>query len=83
MLTPEQRSLRASIAANTSWANTPDRSARTEKARRANLDRFYRMVPAEITDPAQRAKAAENLKRAHYQRMAFRSAQVRRREAAA
>jgi hypothetical protein len=38
-------------------------------------------VPAEITDPVQRAKCAENLRIAHYQKMAFRSAQVRRRRA--
>lgn len=82
MLTPEERILQARIAANTSWANTVDRTARTEKARRTALDRFEKQVPAEITDPVQRAKCAENLKRAFYQRMALRSAQVRRRRAA-
>lgn len=83
MLTPEQRRLQARIAANTRWANCVNRSAATEKARRKALDRFERQVPAEITDPVQRAKCAENLKRAFYQRMAFKSAQVRRRRAAA
>ena len=82
MPTPEERRLQASIAGNTRWAKCADRTAATEPARRANLDRFERMVPAEITDPVQRAKAAENLKRAHYRRMALRSAQVRRRKAA-
>lgn len=83
MLTPEERVLRAKIAANTRWSREADRKAATESARRASNDRFLSQVPDHITDPAERAKCAENLKRAFYQRMAFRSAQVRRRRAAA
>lgn len=79
MLTPEERVLRARIAANTRWAREADRPGATEKARKASNDRFLNQVPAEITDPAQRAKCAENLRRAFYQKMAYRSAQVRRR----
>jgi hypothetical protein len=82
LLTPEERVLRAKIAANTRWSREADRKAATESARRASNDRFLSQVPAEITDPVQRAQCAENLKRAFYQRMAFRSAQVRRRRAA-
>lgn len=82
-MTPDERILRARIAANTRWATTEDRSAATEKARNAFRDRFENQVPAEITDPVQRAKCAENLRRAFYQRMAYRSAQVRRRGRAA
>jgi hypothetical protein len=77
-LTPEERSLRASIAANTSWGRTPDRTARTAPARRALEETFLAQVPDTITDPVERARAAENLRRAHFQRMALKSAQARR-----
>ncbi|MBB4749182.1 hypothetical protein [Actinoplanes lobatus] len=78
-MTPAERTLRARIAANTSWGKTVDRTARTEAARKALHDRFETQVPAEITDPQARAVAAENLRKAHYQRMALRSAQSRAR----
>lgn len=74
----QQRVLRARIAAHTSWANTVDRTARTEKARRTFADRFLDQVPPEITDPVERAKAADNLRKAHYIRMALKSAQARK-----
>jgi hypothetical protein len=77
-LTPEERVMRARIAAHTRWAKVPDRPAATEAARKASADRFLSQVPAEITDPVQRAKCAENLRKAFYQKMAMRSAQVRR-----
>lgn len=72
-----ERRLAASIAANTSWANTPDRAARTAPARRALDEKF---LTAAGGDP----QRAEHLRRAHFQRLALRSAQARRkaREAA-
>lgn len=77
-LTPAQRSLRASIAAHTSWANTDDRRARTANATKANMDRFERLVdPEGRLTPEERAKRAENARKAHFQRMAFKSAKVR------
>ena len=77
-----ERSMRASIAAHHSWAFTPDRAARTAPARRALLDKFGREADPDGTLPAvERAKRAENLRRAHYKRMALKSAQVRRRSA--
>jgi hypothetical protein len=79
---PSDRSLIASIAADVSWALTADRAARTEAARKALLDRFEQMVPDEITDPVTRAKAAENLRRAYYRKLALKSAQARRAKAA-
>ncbi len=79
---PSERSLIASIAGNQSWANTPDRAARTDKARKALVDRFEKLVNPAITDPVARAAAAENLRRAHYKRMALKSAQSRRAKAA-
>jgi hypothetical protein len=81
-LTPAERTLRAQIAANTSWANTSDRLARTAAARRAAADRFEREVdPDGILSPEEHAKRAENARKAHFQRMAFKSAKVRRQRA--
>jgi hypothetical protein len=78
---PQDRSVIASIAADISWGNTADRSARTAPARKALEDKFLELVPAEITDPTDRAVAAENLKRAHYRQLARKSAVVRRAKA--
>lgn len=59
-LTPAQRSLRAKAAADASWANTSDRSARTEPARRAALTRFERQVDptGELPEKERRLRAA-------------------------
>jgi hypothetical protein len=43
-LTPAQRVLRAKAAADASWANKSDRSARPEPARHAALACFERQV---------------------------------------
>lgn len=75
-----ERSLIASIAANESWAKCDDRSARTANARKAALDRFERQVDPEGTlTPTERAKRAEHARKAYFQRLALKSAQVRRR----
>lgn len=65
-------SLQAKIAAYTSWANTPDRPARTAHARRAFEDKFLAEADG---DP----KRAESLRRAYFARLALKSAQARRR----
>jgi len=75
---PADRSLIASIAAHISWGRTPNRAARTEAARQAALDRFEAQVPPEVVDPAARAAAAENLRRAYYKTLARKSAQARK-----
>jgi len=78
------RSLAARIAAHDSWAQTPDRSARTAPARAALLAKFERDVdPDGVLAPAERRRRAESARRAHYTRMALRSAQARRRTSAA
>lgn len=79
-LTPEHRSLRASLAAHESWAYTHDRAARTANARKAADDRFEKQVDpnGELT-PAERAVRAEHAHKAHFLRMALKSAQARRR----
>lgn len=79
-LPPELRSLRSQIAAHESWARTSDRSARTANARRAMLDKFEHDVDPEMKLPAaERAARAEHARKAHFKRMAFKSAQARRR----
>jgi hypothetical protein len=78
-LTPAERSLRGQIAANESWARTPDRPARTRAARQAMNEKFEREVDPDGTLlPAERAKRAENLRKAYFARLALKSAQARR-----
>ncbi|KRE38500.1 hypothetical protein ASG73_06100 [Janibacter sp. Soil728] len=60
------------MAADMSWANTEDRSARTAPARRALDAKFLEQAGG---DP-QRAKS---LRSAHFKRLALKSAQSRRR----
>ena len=78
-LSPSERALRARTAAHTSWANTPDRSARTAPGTKALLDKFEKQVDPDGTmDPAERAMRAESARKAHFARLAFLSAQARR-----
>lgn len=79
-LSPAERRLRGQLAAYTSWAHTPDRSARTEKARQAALEKFEREVdPDGVLLPDERVRRAESLRRAYFARLALKSAQARRR----
>jgi hypothetical protein len=71
-LTPELRTLRSRIAAHESWAQTTDRSARTANARKGLEDKFLAEAGG---DPVR----AESLRKAYYARLAFKSAQARRR----
>jgi hypothetical protein len=61
----------ASIAAHEGWAQTPDRSARTAPARAALEARFLEQAGG---DPVR----AEHIRKAHFQRMALKSAITRR-----
>lgn len=70
-MTEAERRLRASIAAHESWAATEDRTARTAPARRGLEEKFLREAGG---DP----KRAEHLRRAHFQRLALKSARARR-----
>lgn len=70
-----------------SWANTVDRTARTEKARAngpASLDWHLKRLPAKFDDATddQRQAAAEAARRLYYAEIAQRSARVRSRGAA-
>ncbi len=81
-LTPVERSLRSQIAAHESWAKTEDRAARTANARKAMLDKFEREVDPDGTlAPAERGRRAEHARKAHFKRLALKSAQARRRRA--
>ena len=70
-LTPSERVIRAQIASHTSWANTENRSARTQKARKALEEKF-------LTEAGGDAARAESLRKAYYARLALKSAQARR-----
>jgi hypothetical protein len=74
MSTDPERSLLGRIGAHTSWANTTDRTARTAPARLALEKKF---LTAADGDPIR----AAHLKKAHFQRLALKSAQARRRAA--
>ena len=77
------RQLIGSIGAHESWARTADRTARTAPGRRAFLERFEREVdPDNVLPPAERARRAEHARKAYFQRLALKSAQARRGEAA-
>jgi hypothetical protein len=80
-LTPEQRSLRASIAAHSKWATT-DPTEGTAAARAAFLDRFERDAdPDGVLDPQERARRAGHLRKAYFQALALKSSRARQRKA--
>ena len=77
-LTPAQRTLRAKAAADASWANTPDRSARTEPARQAALARFEQQVdPNRELPEDERLRRAASARRPYFRFLALRSARKR------
>lgn len=71
------------IAADISWARTPDRSERTEAARRASpmrIEYWEAKVRAEgIVREEEIPKAAESYYRAHMTAMSLRAAEARQR----
>lgn len=76
-LTPEQRAMRARLAAHSRWSRQ-DRRAGTEPARRAFLDRFEREVdPEGLLTSDERARRAESAKKAYFTALALRSSKNR------
>src|SRR5581483_12143553 len=76
-LTPEQRALRARIAANTRWSKS-DRKVGTVNARAAFLSRFERQVdPEGRLAPDERGRRARAALTAHMQALALRSSRNR------
>ena len=75
-----EKALRSRIAAHESWARTPDRAARTAPARAALMARFEHEVDPDGSLPqAERQRRAQHLRKAHFARLALKSAQARRR----
>jgi hypothetical protein len=72
---PEDRHLIATLSAHQSWGNTKDRPARTKPARDAFDAKF-------LTEAEGDPKRAESLRKAHFTRLALKSAQARRRRKA-
>jgi hypothetical protein len=71
------------IAALESWASTPDRGARTQPGRDGLTARFEREVdPDGVMSPEDRAKAVDAKRRAHFLRLAQKSAEARRKRVA-
>lgn len=81
-LTPGERTARARKASLTRWGNT-DPAEASAAARRRLYDRFERQVPVEITDPAERARCADRLLRAHMNGLALKSSKARKARKAA
>lgn len=82
-MTPEQRSLRARMAAHSLHARVADPSAHTAPARRAFLDRFEREVdPDGVLKPDERARRADHARKAYFLKLALASAEARRRRRA-
>lgn len=80
-LTPEQRQLRARIAAAARWAAEPDRAAATQKARDARWQGFIdkaRQLAPEGSSDEEIFYRAEMLRKQHMATMALASARGRR-----
>jgi hypothetical protein len=73
---PQDRSLIGRIAAHESWANTPDRPARTAPARAALAAKF-------LDDAGGDPLRAASLRKAYYARLTLESVKARRKAAAA
>lgn len=78
--TPEQRRLRAQVAAHSLHAKVADPAAHTAPARKAFLDRFEREVdPDGALAPAERARRAEHARKSYFLKLALASAKARQR----
>lgn len=73
------RSQIGKLGAHTKWAQTENRTAATQPARDALMRKFEDQVDPDRALPAdERAKRAASARKAHFQRLALKSAQVRR-----
>ena len=71
-LSPQERTLRASVAVHTMWANCDDWSARTQPGRDAFRKSFEtKLDPDGKLDPVERSKRADQLYKAHFKKMAL------------
>jgi hypothetical protein len=78
-LTPDERRLRAQIAANARWSKPGARQRQSETISRARLAHYKHQVdPDGVLEPATRCQLAENALQADMQRLALASSKVRR-----
>jgi uncharacterized membrane protein len=78
-LTPEQRRLRAQIAANDRWSKPGARERQAHVIAEARLARHEQLVDPDGTlNPAERRQLAENSLRAEMARLALRSSRARK-----
>jgi hypothetical protein len=76
-LTPAQRAMRARIAANTRWSRE-NPAANAARGQAGLLAKFVDQVDPDRQLPeAERTRRAEAARRAHMQRLAFRSSKAR------
>jgi hypothetical protein len=79
VVTPEERSLQARIAAHSLHAKVIDPTAHTAPARPAFLDRFERQVdPDGLLSNEERHRRAEHARKAYFLNLARKSARARR-----
>jgi len=78
VLTPKQRSIRASVAANIRWSREDPavNAARGQAGLRARFDREVREAESGLSE-AEYARRAESAYRAHFARLAFASSKAR------
>lgn len=77
-MTPEQRTLRAKMAAHRLHATRDGREI-TANARQAFMDRFEKQVdPDGILPVPERARRAEHARKAYFTELALKSSKVRR-----
>lgn len=79
MATSAQRRLAGRLGGLATSA-THDPRQMTAPARAAFASKFEREVPVEVTDPAERARRADALRRAHFARLGLASAKARQRK---
>jgi hypothetical protein len=78
-LTPRERTLRAQLAVEASWANTSNPSARTQPGRDAANARFEREVdPDGVLPEAERLRRTEHARRSHMLKMSLKASRARR-----
>ena len=78
-LTPEQRSLRAQVAAHSRWSKPGARERQAHVISEARLALHEQLVdPDGALDPAERRQLAENSLRAEMARLALRSSRARK-----
>jgi hypothetical protein len=76
-LSPAERRIRASIAGQTGWANTADRTSRARHAGQGIWRKYYDATDPSLPDDV-RAKMADSAYKAHMKRLTLKSLKARR-----